>query len=294
MDTQPIRKLILPVAGMGRRLEPLTLTTPKNLLTVAGKTIIEHLLGEVLGTSIEDVVLVISPEHRAQFEEFLKAMREKYPALRFSIREQRSPYGHGHALYQAADIYGQEPVIVRFCDDMLVGGEATLSTMMAIYKQYGRPLLLLKRVPHKEVFKYGVVEGDPLENGSSVYRVRSIVEKPSVEEAPSDLVSVGGYVLTPEMLSRIPAMIKIMEEKNDALLMPYLFADEIARGGEVYGWEHPGIWLDCGTLEGYKYANEFMSSRARAKPRSWGAGPEYAEGQAQIPSGSDGENRFKV
>lgn len=258
-ENRKITKLILPVAGLGARLRPLTLHVPKNLLPLAGKPIIERYLEEIEGTPVEDVVLVISPEHREQFESFVREMRLKHPAFRFHIREQEKPLGHGHAVYQAADVYHNEPVIVRFCDDILVHGIPTLPAMMEIYTKHGNPLLLLKKVPHGDVSKYGVVEADELQREPSVYRVRSIVEKPNIEDAPSDLVSVGGYIMTPAMLAMIPDMMRETEKKNDALLIPHIFSREIEEGREVYGWEHPGLWLDCGTLEGYKKANEFMA-----------------------------------
>jgi UTP--glucose-1-phosphate uridylyltransferase len=257
----PIRKLILPVAGLGKRLEPLTAHTPKNLLPVCGKPILDYVLDEIAGSGIEEVVFIISPEHRAQFEQFAEGAARRFLGARFHIREQERPLGHGHALQQAADIYKEEPVLVRFSDDIIAQGVPTLPTMLLLYERYGKPLLLLKNVPRENTSRYGIVEAEAVGGGEEgLYRVTSIVEKPPVAKAPSTLASVGGYVLTSEMLAHIPRMMREREMKNDALLIPHIFSEILKRGGEVYGWEHPGIWLDCGTIGGYAHANEFLQA----------------------------------
>jgi UTP--glucose-1-phosphate uridylyltransferase len=261
MEIQPIRKLILPVAGLGKRLQPLTFTTPKNLLPLCGRPIIEHIIDEAVGTSIEDVVLVISPQHEKEFADFTLKAGKKYPGFRFHMRMQNEPLGHGHALLQAADIYKGEGVLVRFCDDIIVSDEPNLSSFLKLYGELGVSLILLERVARDTVSRYGVVEYEEPPH-SNIYKLKSIIEKPSVEEAPSDLIVIGGYILTTEILSRLEALAREMEQKPDALLITDLIAAELGGGGSVYGWEYPGIRLDCGTLEGYKNANEFLKKRS--------------------------------
>ncbi len=275
----------MPVAGLGTRLRPLTLTTPKNLIPVAGKPLLEYALDEAVPAGIKEVVLVISPEHKAQYEEYLVSARQKYPQLNFHIRVQEKPWGHGHAVLQAADVVDDEPFLVRFCDDIIVGGNPVIRTLIRIFEERSAPVVLLERVPKSEVGRYGVVKAEEIQTNPKIFRISDFVEKPKPEEAPSDLIVIGGYALTPEVMSGLKRLEKNMRRENDSLLLTDPIVEMLkkpvypvrscahafgmspsgtagaATSNGVYGWEFDGKRLDCGTLTGLKAAEEWISLR---------------------------------
>ncbi|HEY4525728.1 MAG TPA: sugar phosphate nucleotidyltransferase, partial [Candidatus Paceibacterota bacterium] len=148
-----VRKIILPVAGVGKRLLPLTLTTPKNLILLAGRPIVSYVLDEIHKTELEEVVLIISSQHQAAYEEYLEKARKEYPGLKFHIRVQAEPLGHGHAILQAEDLIGEEPFVMRFCDDIIIGGQPTLARLIELYEKKNRSAVLLARGPKEEIIR---------------------------------------------------------------------------------------------------------------------------------------------
>ncbi|MFH0890644.1 MAG: sugar phosphate nucleotidyltransferase [Candidatus Liptonbacteria bacterium] len=256
-----IEKIVLPVAGIGKRLQPLTLTTPKNLIPLAGKPILEYALDEARAAGLNEVILIISPQHVAQYEEYLKAARAKYPELNFRSRVQQEPLGHGHAILQAADLIRGEPFLMRFCDDIILGGEPTLAKLMDLYYKTGRAAVLLARGPKEEIMRYGVVVGEPVPGQKGVHRITNVVEKPPADKVPSELYVVGGYALGPEILENLIGASQKMEQKADALPVYAGIDVEFNKGLPIYGWEFTGDRLDCGTLEGLDKAEQYMKNR---------------------------------
>lgn len=273
-----VRKLILPVAGLGKRLKPLTLTTPKNLLPVNGKPLIEYVLEEAAASGIKEVILVVNPKHREDFKEYLGKHTKQFPSLRFRIRVQETPGGNGHAIVQAKDCIGNEPFAVRFCDDIILTKAPVLQSLVALYEAYRAPVLLLERIPRKLVSRFGVVAVHPVRNplsngvknaaqpkgrvGGKIFRITKIVEKPPVREAPSNLIIVGGYVLSPRILQNLSSVADSLPTvADDALPLAVALQIELIVGGKVYGWEFPGRRLDCGTLDGLMKTEEFLNGR---------------------------------
>jgi UTP--glucose-1-phosphate uridylyltransferase len=256
-----VKTLVLPVAGMGKRLRPLTFTTPKNLIPLRGVPLIEHALLEAKDAGIEEVVVVVSPEHKAAYEAYLKEARPKFPQFTFHLREQREPLGNGHAVLQAADVVGNRPFAVRFCDDVIADKEPTFTRLVSFFNRYQQPVLFLERVPKEEVSRYGVVAAEPVPGEPSLFEISSVVEKPSVETAPSNLIIIGGYVLTPVIMERLKELSSRMARKQDALPISDAFEVELAAGHPLYGWVFPGKRLDCGTLEGLAIAEDYLATQ---------------------------------
>lgn len=260
-STPYVRKLILPVAGMGTRLMPLTLTTPKNLLTIDGKTLLEHTLDEAKGSSIKEVVIVLSPQHEGAFKDFIGSIGKKYPKFVFHIRVQHKPFGHGHAVLQARGLIKNEPLAIRFPDDIFYYEKrSALASMIRLYGKHKSSVVALERVPQEEVFRWGVVNARPLREHKEMYRIFGVVEKPKVDEAPSNLAIVGAYVISPEAYKGLVRLGRFAPSVNDALLMHHCLIEELAGGGTVLGWEFPCMRLDCGTLESFTRTGKFFSS----------------------------------
>ncbi|MBI4085389.1 MAG: NTP transferase domain-containing protein [Candidatus Liptonbacteria bacterium] len=258
-----ITKLVLPLAGLGKRLMPLTRKTPKNLLRVNGKPLIEYVLEEAIESGIKEVILIINPKIEHYFEKYMKEARKKFPSLRFRIRFQEIPAGNGHALISASDILKNEPFAVRFCDDVIVSETSPLSSLMKIFEKRNSSAILLERIPRNQVSRFGVVKlrGSLKIKGveGKVYEVAGVVEKPSVKSAPSNLIIVGGYVLMPTVLRNL---IKVAESlpnaAPDSIPINVALQIELITGKKIYGWELKGKRFDCGTLEKFRNAEKIL------------------------------------
>lgn len=266
-----VTKLVLPIAGLGKRLLPLTKNTPKNLIPVCGRPLLEYVLEEAVESGIKEVILIVNPLHRKKFERYLALNKKRFPAIRFYIREQATPGGNGHAIVQAHDLIGNEPFAVRFCDDVILDKKPVLSSMIEIFKKLRSPVLLLERVPDKLISRFGAVgtkrigsrrlaAGDKI--GGKVFQITKIVEKPKAKDAPSNLTIVGGYVLTPAILRNLKAVADTLPViADDALPLAVALQIELILHGRVFGWEFTGKRLDCGTLEKLKKAEEVLSGK---------------------------------
>ncbi len=254
-----LRKLILPVAGLGKRLRPLTLTTPKNLIPLRGKPILEYALEEAVEVGIREVILIVSPEHEPQYEAYLASARTRFPKLTFHVRRQAKPWGNGHAILQAADLLEPgEAFAVRFCDDVILAPEPMLGKLIAHAREYQASALYLMQVPPADVSRYGVVKATATPT-PDLYRIWDLVEKPKLEEAPSNLIIIGGYVLSYRVLEHLQELAKGMTQADDALMITDALLKSLTAGEPLYGFEFSGTRLDCGTLDGLKTAEEYMA-----------------------------------
>lgn len=259
-----ITKLVLPVAGEGRRMRPLTFKTPKALIGLCGKPLLDYLLEEAARSGIGDVIFIINPHDKSHFRKYIEIRRKLFPRLRFFVRFQKKPAGNGHAILQAADVIGSSPFAVRFCDDLIEGNTPALASLIRFYEMYRTPVLLLERVPWRRVSRYGVVKIKKLKKrtgspAGNLYRIMEIVEKPKRERAPSNLTIVGGYVLTPEILRNLGKIADSLPNAGfDALPLAVAIQVEFIVGGKVYGWEFPGRRFDCGNFEGFRTAERLL------------------------------------
>lgn len=264
-----ITKLVLPVAGRGKRLQPLTNHAPKNLIKVGGRPLIEYVLKEAVLSGIREIILVVNPDHLSAFKRYLAERARVFTGLKFHIRFQETPGGNGHAIVKAYDLLRNEPFAVRFCDDVLVDKKPVLESLINIFENFHSPVLLLERVPKSLVSRFGVVgvkrvksEKLKLKSGidGKLYRIMKIVEKPKAKEAPSNLTVVGGYILTSSTLKNLKSVADTLPVvADDALPVAVAFQIELLLGKAVYGWEFRGQRLDCGTLEKLRKVESFIS-----------------------------------
>jgi len=279
-----IKKLVLPVAGLGKRLRPLTWRTPKALVPLNGDPLLGYVLREAKESAIEEVILVISPNHEKYFKKYLSLNSPKLDGLKVHLRFQKKSLGTGHAVLQAADLVKKDPFVVRYCDDFLFGDPIPLVSLIKLFHDYQAPILLLERVPRKFVSRYGVVGINPFDKtqafGSEaqarrgypereskdkkherrrVYQISEIVEKPEISQAPSNLTIVGGYALTPAILKNLKDLEKDLPSLNeDVLGITEAFQKELRASGILYGWEFGSRRLDCGTIQGFRRAERIL------------------------------------
>lgn len=267
MEMKKITKLVLPVAGLGKRLRPLTFRIPKALVKVGGKPLLAHILEEARGTSIREVILIVSPKQKVHFLRYLRAAKRKFPDFKFQIRFQEQPLGTGHVLLQARDLIRGESFAVRNCDDILRSRTPFLPRLLDEIRRLGgkASMLTLRRVPRAQVSRFGVVAARRTGTRDSLYKISGIVEKPEVREAPSNLVILGAYVLTSSIMNQLVKINRRLRERkiHDALPITDAFTLALTGGDKIYGLEFKGKYLDCGTLENLKKADLFLKKARR-------------------------------
>lgn len=210
-----VRKAVIPTAGLGTRFLPVTKAVPKALLPVLDTPVIHLAVEEAAAAGIEHVVMVVSPNQDAISAYFdvssdMARMLERQgkstliervsnlaKAVEITYVQQREPLGNGHAVLVATEAVGDEPLAVILPDDVIRGGDSTIGRMIDIYGETGGPVIGVAETPEETIPQKGVVA--PTSQNGRVYEISGLVEKPSIEEAPSNLAVVGRYVLPPEI-----------------------------------------------------------------------------------------------
>ena len=215
-----IRKVIIPVAGLGTRFLPATKAQPKEMLPVLDKPIIQYIVEEAVKAGITDVILVTGSTKRAIEDHFdrneylenyltrsgkikqCEAIKEVAELANFIFIRQKGPYGNGTPILNAKQIIGNEPFAVVWGDDIWNCGKKThLRQLIDVYEKYGDPVITARMIDDEGTKKYGVIEGVEVEPG--IYQSKSIVEKPGPDKTKSRLGSLGGYILTPDVFEAL-------------------------------------------------------------------------------------------
>jgi len=259
MPKQTIRKAILPVAGFGTRFLPATKAQPKEMLPVVDKPVVQYIVEELVASGIEDIIFVTGRGKRAiedhfdisyelestlaekQKHELIKAVQDIPNLARFTFVRQKTAKGDGDAINQAAHLVGDEPVIVVFGDCLYDSKTPNSKQLIKAYEKYKAPIIGLAEVPMEEVSKFGVVEGKQIDK--TMWKIKSFVEKPKKEEAPSNIVVPGKYILTPDVFKRLA---KLKEWKSGEQRLADVFDTMLKEGKPLYGCMLDGEWLDTG------------------------------------------------
>jgi UTP--glucose-1-phosphate uridylyltransferase len=214
-----ITKAIFPAAGLGTRFLPATKASPKEMLPLVDKPLIQYVVEEAVASGIEEVVMITGRGKRAiedhfdvafELEEDLRA-KGKHKLLSevqrianlvtFCYIRQKKALGLGHAVLTAKPVVGDEPFAVLLGDDIIDAKVPVLKQMLTVYKRYPATILAIQKVPKAQTQNYGIIDGKKIEDG--VYLVNDLVEKPAPKEAPSNLAIIGRYILTPGIFSAL-------------------------------------------------------------------------------------------
>jgi UTP--glucose-1-phosphate uridylyltransferase len=216
---QKVRKAVFPAAGLGTRFLPVTKASPKEMLPLVDKPLIQYVVEEAVASGIESVIIVtgrgktdIEDHFDVSFEleqllrergkeVLLKEVRAISEMARVSYVRQREALGLGHAVLQAQDCVGDEPFAVMLSDDIIDSETPALKQLLDVYEKYGSPVIGTMQVKGEAISRFGALEVDEVEDG--VYKIKDMVEKPPFAEAPSDLAIIGRYVLTPDIFDEI-------------------------------------------------------------------------------------------
>lgn len=272
---KPIRKVVIPVAGLGTRVLPATKSIPKELLPVVDRPLIDYVVEEARDAGIEHFVLVTGRgktaiedyfDHAFELEsilssksktDLLEQLVSRLPdAGAVSYTRQQAPLGLGHAVWCARDIIGDEPFAVSLPDEIVPEKPGYLKQLVAAYQRKGGNLVAVEEVPRSDTSKYGVIA--PKERDGDLIAMSGLVEKPPPEKAPSNFRIIGRYVLQPD-------------------IFPLLASQEKGAGGEiqltdsmnVLNTKQPfhavickGMIHDCGSKLGWLQANIDMALRS--------------------------------
>ena len=216
---QKVRKAVFPAAGLGTRFLPATKASPKEMLPLVDKPLIQYVVEEAVASGIQSIIIVTGRgkaaiedhfdvsfelekvlEERGKKEE-LQAVRAISEMARVSYVRQREALGLGHAVLQARDLVGDEPFAVMLSDDIVDSETPALQQLLDVYEKYGSPVLATMQVKGEAISRFGVIDGEEVEDG--VFKIKDMVEKPPLSEAPSDLAIIGRYVLTPDIFDEI-------------------------------------------------------------------------------------------
>ncbi|MFB6262471.1 MAG: UTP--glucose-1-phosphate uridylyltransferase GalU [Bradymonadaceae bacterium] len=267
METREVRKAVIPVAGFGTRLLPVTKSVPKELLPVVDIPAIQVIVEECIDSGIEEVIFITGrgkggiEDHFDYYYELEKLLEEqgKYDKLEtvrkissmirtISVR-QKKPLGLGHAVYCARDVVGDEPFMVLLPDDIITADPPVSEQMLEIYEQYGQGVVSVMEVPSEDVSSYGIVGGESW--AEDLYRVRTLVEKPDPEVAPSNHAIIGRYLLPPVIFEYLADATP--DETGEIQLTDALA--ELARERALVGYEFHGMRHDIGDKLGFLTAN---------------------------------------
>jgi len=266
-----VKKAVFPVAGLGTRFLPATKSTPKEMLPLIDKPLVQYVVEEAVASGIEQILFVTGRGKRAIEDHFdisfelesllyekgkdleLHQVRQIAEMANIFFVRQKEALGLGHAILCAKEFVGNEPFAVLLGDDIIDSEQPCLAQLLEVYESYRSPVLALEQVPMANISSYGCVRGNHL--SSRVYEVLDLVEKPPVSEAPSDLAIIGRYILT-------PGIFPILENQEPGKGGEIQLTDAIrtlSLHESIYGCRFDGVRHDCGDKLGFLKATVDMA-----------------------------------
>ncbi len=266
-----IKKCLFPAAGFGTRFLPATKAVPKEMLPILTKPLLQYGVEEALDAGIENMAIVTGRGKRAIEDHFdnaleleaqlqntdnthyLEQVKSVINASTFTYIRQREMLGLGHAILTGEPLIGNEAFAVLLADDLCntKNDKGVLAQMVEIYNKYQCSIVAIEEVAMSQVFKYGVISGKLIDNSKDIYRVDTMVEKPTIQEAPSNLAIIGRYILTPDIFEILQT---IAPDKNGEIQITNALKEQ-AKQGKVIAYKFKGKRFDCGSVEGYIQAN---------------------------------------
>ena len=274
----PVRKAVIPAAGLGTRFLPATKAQPKEMIAVVDRPGIQYVVEEAVRAGIEDILVVtgrgkgsmedhfdrsLELEHHLEAAgkiEYLEEVRKVGTMADVHFVRQKEPLGFGHAVLTAAPHVGDEPFVVMVADEIVpepIGDEKDLlPELIALYDRFDSSVIAVQEVPHEDISAYGVIDPEATDD-EGVFRIKDMVEKPPREEAPSDLASRGRYVFSPDLFDAIRNTSKGVGgeiQLTDAIRSQ-------AQQKAIYAYAHTGPMYDVGKKIDYLRATIELALR---------------------------------
>lgn len=261
-----IRKAVIPAAGLGTRFLPATKAIPKEMLPIVDKPTIQYIVEEIIGSGIEELLIItgrdkVSIENhfdrsvelemnleKNDKQEFLEQIRKISKMVNIHTVRQKDPKGLGHAVYCAKSFVGDEPFAVLLGDDVVDSQKPCLKQMIEMYDKYKSTILGVQQVAWENVNKYGILSGSKIND--NIYKVDDLVEKPKINNAPTNIAILGRYIITPKIFS-------ILEHTKRGVGGEIQLTDalrELAKIENMYGYIFEGKRYDVGSKIGFLQA----------------------------------------
>jgi UTP--glucose-1-phosphate uridylyltransferase len=294
-----IRKAVIPAAGIGSRLLPLTKAIPKEMLPVGDRPVIEHTVRELVASGICDITIVVSggkeliQQHfrpnpalveqlqaagKTDYAQAVEDVGELSRAGHITYLDQIGPYGNGTPVLNAARGLGDEPMLVLWPDDVFVAEVPRAQQLIAAFEKTGCPVLALMPMARGDSRRYGVptVQEDL---GGGLLRIMGLLEKPEPEQAPSEFAAIGGYVVTPAIIEELQRVTDEWERHRSGEVYLTDAINAHAADHAVYGQVIAGQWYDTGNPADYLVA-QFMAALAHPEygPILRGLSARYSAG----------------
>ncbi len=262
-----VKKAIIPAAGLGTRFLPATKAQPKEMLPIMDKPTIQYIIEEAVEAGIQDIIIVTGRNKRSIEDHFdrsielelelergaklemLDMVKEISEMANIHYIRQKEPRGLGHAILAARHFIGDEPFAVLLGDDVVVSKQPCLGQMLDVFREYQTSILGVQTVAREVVDKYGIIAGKQVDD--RVYKVTDMVEKPSLEEAPSNVAVLGRYIITPEIF-------RFLETQDAGRGGEIQLTDalkRLAKEQAMYAYDFKGHRYDVGTKAGFIQAN---------------------------------------
>ena len=277
VSPKPIRKAIIPAAGLGTRFLPATKASPKEMLPLVDKPLIQYAVEEAVASGVEQIVIITGRGKRAiedhfdisfELEDALK-QKGKYDVLAnlrkisemasFCYIRQNEPRGLGHAILSAKHVMGGDPFAVILGDEIINATTPALKQMIDLYQENPAAFIGVQKVQKSEIHHYGVIDATPT-NHSNLYKIKGLVEKPSARDAPSDLAIIGRYLLPNEIFDILE---KTPPGKNNEIQLTDAL-NQLAHVSPMFGTEISGHRFDAGDKLGFLKATVAMGLQDKA------------------------------
>ena len=273
-----VKKAIIPAAGLGTRFLPATKAQPKEMLPIVDKPTLQYIIEEAVASGIEEILIITGRNKQSIEDHFdksielelelekkgkddlLEIVRNISDMVNIHYIRQKEPKGLGHAIYCAKSFIGNEPFAVLLGDDIVDAKTPCLAQMISVFNEYKTTVLGVQEVPETEVNKYGIIEGKWIED--RVYKVKDLVEKPAVEEAPTNIAILGRYIISPQIF---PILENTPPGKNGEIQLTDALRT-LVRQEAMYAYIFEGKRYDVGDKMGFLQATvEFALKRDELK-----------------------------
>jgi len=267
MKERPISKAVIPVAGYGTRLLPVTKSQPKEMLPIVDKPAVQYVVREAIDSGVESILFVtgrgkraiedyfdyaveleLELENKGKFD-LLQEVRDIGEMIRIFYVRQKLQRGLGDAIYQAKRFINDAPFAVLLADDIIDTTDPVLRQMIDLYRKRPGIILAVTRIPREEISQWGVIQG--MEVGEGTFEVEDLIEKPDPDEAPSDLAIVGRYILTPSIFEAID---KVSPGKGGEIQLTDSIRSLLNKE-KIYAYEFQGTYYGVGDKVGFLKAN---------------------------------------
>jgi len=271
-----INKCLFPAAGYGTRFLPATKAVPKEMLPILTKPLLQYGVEEALSAGISNMAIVTGRGKRSiedhfddafelesqlkgtSKEHFLNEINDVINSASFTYTRQRQMLGLGHAILTGKPLIGDEAFAVILADDLCdYENTSVLSQMIKIYNRYQCSVIAIEEVPFDQTNRYGIITGDPIGKSKDLFKVNSMVEKPEIDLAPSNLAIIGRYILTPDIFDILE---EIQPDRNKELQITDALLAQ-AKQGKVIAYKFKGKRFDCGSIEGYLNATNHFAKK---------------------------------